>query len=427
MLKIKPFPLSDSKILDIFSFLSNKKRIALAVSGGRDSCALMLLISKWLSIKKINIEVHVLTVNHKLRKDSDSECQQVSEIANAYGFNHQILVWEHKEIKASIQEKAREARYKLMLEYIEENMIDALLTGHTLDDQVETFIMRLSKGSGLDGLRSIQEVRDIDGVLLYRPLLSITRNMTTEILKSSNREWIDDPYNQDQKFERIKIRKNIHHLENLNISSENISKSINRLARSQQAIQHTVNYLFHELVEINYLGYITIKKHKFDQCPEDLAIRIIERCLRIVNGEKRVSLSSLEKVYIDLIRTKKSKTINGCVIKVLKYKYIITREIRDIRFIDLKLGDEIIWDNRFNINLKSGAHSNFTIKNLGRSNNLGESLKNTYFENLPSYIIDSLPGGFIKDKLVLLPNIHNIYSSSNLIVKFISFEERTKI
>tara|TARA_B100001057_G_scaffold70408_1_gene64412 strand:+ start:43642 stop:44913 length:1272 start_codon:yes stop_codon:yes gene_type:complete len=417
------FPITDDQISNIFSPLINKKKIALAVSGGRDSNALMLLVSKWILIKILNIEVHVLTINHKLRKESDNECLQVSKIAKSYGFKHKIITWSHKEIKTSIQEQAREARYKLMLNYLKKYEIDVLLTGHTLDDQVETFIMRLSKGSGLDGLRSIQKDRVIDQITLHRPLLGIKRSMTTKILECSNKEWIDDPYNDDLRFERIKIRKNLHYLENLNITHESINKSISRLTRSQEAIKNNVNKLFFNLVEINNLGYLTIKRPQIDNIHEDFIIRILQRCLGIVSGGKRVSLSSLETVYNDMIRTCKSKTISGCIIKVLSDRYVVAREIRDFKSMYLKSGDEITWDNRFNILLKSSANDALIIKNLGASNYLKNYCQDTYLENLPKYIINALPGGFIKDKLVLLPNIHNIYSSSDLIVKFKLLEE----
>ena len=90
----KSFPITDDQISNIFSPLINKKKIALAVSGGRDSNALMLLISKWILIEILNIEVHVLTINHKLRKESDNECLQVSKVAKSYGFKHKIITYD---------------------------------------------------------------------------------------------------------------------------------------------------------------------------------------------------------------------------------------------------------------------------------------------------------------------------------------------
>ena len=213
-------PLSDHQINDLFSPLVDTRRIALAVSGGRDSLALMFLINKWLENNKFEKHVVVLTVNHQLREESHAECAEVALIAEGYGFHHKILIWHHGNIKTSIQEKARNARYDLMIDHLKENNIDTLITGHTLDDKIETFLMRLSKGSGLEGLKSIQTSRNLNGINLFRPLLKITRDQTTKILVSQNIGWIDDPTNNDEKYERIKIRNNISALEKLSLSKE---------------------------------------------------------------------------------------------------------------------------------------------------------------------------------------------------------------
>ena len=129
------------------------------------------------------------------------------KIAKDYGFRHKVLTWEHEYIETSIQEKARNARYQLMLDYAREENIDTILTAHTSDDNIETFIMRLAKGSGLDGLKSINEIRHADGIQIERPLLSLSRSLTTEILRSTGNEWVDDPTNEDERFERVKNKK----------------------------------------------------------------------------------------------------------------------------------------------------------------------------------------------------------------------------
>ena len=106
----------------------------------------------------------------------------------------------------------------LQVNYLKENSIDTLVTGHTLDDKIETFLMRLSKGSGLEGLKSIQTSRNLGGINLFRPLLKITRDQTTKTLVSQNIGWIDDPTNTDEKYERIQIRTNISTPKKLNIT-----------------------------------------------------------------------------------------------------------------------------------------------------------------------------------------------------------------
>ena len=410
-------PLSDHQIDDLFSPLVDIRRIALAVSGGRDSLALMFLIKKWLENNKFDKDVVVLTVNHQLREESNAECAEVALIAQGYGFQHKILIWHHENIKTSIQEKARNARYDLMINYLKENGIDTLITGHTLDDKIETFLMRLSKGSGLEGLKSIQTSRNVDGINLFRPLLKITRDQTTKTLVSQNIGWIDDPTNTDEKYERIKIRNNISTLEKLNISKEMLQLTLNRLGRAHEVISNITEKALLEVLHFDSLGYVSLDYNLLKAYPYEIIIKVFEKALIYVNG-KRVSLQSLERVCSEVIQTRKPKTINGCVIYTKKNIIHITRENRDIESFNLKVGDLHVWDNRFKVCLKSFNEDFITIKNLGRSKELKYLCENTIYADIPSYILNTLPGGFIKDKLVLMPNIHNIYNSGYLDVKF---------
>ena len=410
-------PLSDHQIDDLFSPLVDIRRIALAVSGGRDSLALMFLIKKWIENNNFDKDVVVLTVNHQLRKESNAECAEVALIAQGYGFHHKILIWHHENIKTSIQEKARNARYDLMINYLKENGIDTLITGHTLDDKIETFLMRLSKGSGLEGLKSIQTSRNLDGINLFRPLLKITRDQTTKTLVSQNIGWIDDPTNTDEKYERIKIRNNISTLEKLNISKEMLQLTLNRVGRADEVISNITEKALLEVLHFDSLGYVSLDYNILKAYPYEIIIKVFEKALIYVNG-KRVSLQSLERVCSEVIQTRKPKTINGCVIYTKKNIIHITRENRDIESFNLKVGDLHVWDNRFKICLKSFNEDFITIKNLGRSKELKYLCENTIYADIPSYILNTLPGGFIKDKLVLMPNIHNIYNSGYLDVKF---------
>jgi len=410
-------PLSDHQIDDLFSPLVDIRRIALAVSGGRDSLALMFLIKKWLGNNNFDKDVVVLTVNHQLREESNAECAEVALIAQGYGFHHKILIWHHENIKTSIQEKARNARYDLMINYLKENGIDTLITGHTLDDKIETFLMRLSKGSGLEGLKSIQTSRNLDGINLFRPLLNLTRDQTTKTLVSQNIGWIDDPTNTDEKYERIKIRNNISTLEKLNISKDMLQLTLNRLGRAHEVISNITEKALLEVLHFDSLGYVSLDYDILIAYPYEIIIKVFEKALIYVNG-KRVSLQSLERVCSEVIQTRKPKTINGCVIYTKKNIIHITRENRDIESFNLKVGDLYVWDNRFKICLKSFNEDFITIKNLGSSKELKYLCENTIYEDIPLYVMNTLPGGFIKDKLVLMPNIHNIYNSGYLDVKF---------
>ena len=417
MVNDNKFPLTDLRVCGLFSSYVNHDRIALAVSGGRDSMALMCLVYRWKAHLALNIEIEVITVNHNLRKAAEDECRFVQKIAKDYGFRHKVLTWEHEYIETSIQEKARNARYQLMLDYAREENIDTILTAHTSDDNIETFIMRLAKGSGLDGLKSINEIRHADGIQIERPLLSLSRSLTTEILRSTGNEWVDDPTNEDERFERVKIRNNISSLSSFNISSGNLTKTIQRLTRAHESISFFTNLVSQELVELSELGHADVNFDKLRNYPKEIILRVLAKALTDINGGT-VSLSSLEAVFTELIKTERSKTLNGCQIIPQKNKYVIVRENRGISPAEIKINERISWDGRFDVHLKSCDKTNIVIDQIGNADDLRTMIDGTSFQSMPKYVLRTLPGGFIKDKLVLLPNTHNIYNSGYLDVKF---------
>ena len=130
-------------------------------------------------------------------------------------------------------------------------------------------------------------------------------------------------------------------------------------------------------------------------------------------------MSSLEFVYDEVFIKKNNRTINGCFVKIGRHEYFISRENRNIENSIISNGEKVIWDNRFIMNLSDCNYKEVIIKNLGSSDKLTTICMDTKYQNIPSFILNVLPGGFVKDKLVLLPNIHNIYNKSNLFVKFI--------
>ena len=423
MVNDNKFPLTDSRVCGLFLSYINHDRIALAVSGGRDSMALMYLVYRWKAHLALNIKIEVLTVDHNLRKAAQDECRFVQKIAKNYGFRHKVLTWQHGHIETSIQEKARNARYQLMLDYAREENIDTILTAHTSDDNIETFIMRLAKGSGLDGLKSINKIRHEDGIQIERPLLSLSRSITTEILRSMGNEWVDDPTNDDESFERVKIRNNISSLSSFNISSSNLTKTIQRLARAHESISFFTDLLSQELVELSELGYADVNFDKLRNYPKEIILRVFAKALTDINGGT-VSLSSLEAVFAELIKTERSKTLNGCQIIPQKNKYVIVRENRGINPVEIKINERISWDGRFDVHLKSYNKTNIVIDQIGNADDLRKMIDGTYFQSIPKYVLRTLPGGFIKDKLVLLPNTHNIYNSGYLDVKFRISDEK---
>ena len=159
----------------------NKKAYTVAVSGGPDSLALVALTKAYLFTKKTKF--HYVLVDHDIRKKSAQEAQGVKNLLKKYSINLKIIL-NKKKITRNIQGLARNARYQILSTYCKKNKISNLLTAHNLEDQVETFLIRLSRGSGLKGLSSMKFLSKIDNnINLYRPLLDTKKNILSKYQK----------------------------------------------------------------------------------------------------------------------------------------------------------------------------------------------------------------------------------------------------
>jgi tRNA(Ile)-lysidine synthase len=200
-------PISPSESRRLFALLAPVPHAALAVSGGPDSVALMLLAARWREAREDGPKLSVVTVDHGLRSGAREEAEQVARMASSLGLPHAILMWEKAELPlASLQAKARTARYDLMVAYCHAHGIPALVTAHTQDDQAETFLMRLKRGSGLDGLAAIPERGAWAGISIIRPLLDVPKARLIATLDAAGLPYVIDPSNADPRFERARMR-----------------------------------------------------------------------------------------------------------------------------------------------------------------------------------------------------------------------------
>jgi tRNA(Ile)-lysidine synthase len=178
--------------------------LAIAVSGGRDSLALALLAQEWSATRQGCVQA--LIVDHGLRDASAAEARMTRERLVSLGIAAEILAWSGEKPTAGIQEAARQARYRLLFEACRRNGILHLLTGHHADDQAETVAMRAARNSGPDGLAGMAALVEHRDARLLRPLLGVSRARLTATLQARGIGWIDDPSNQDRRFERVRVR-----------------------------------------------------------------------------------------------------------------------------------------------------------------------------------------------------------------------------
>ncbi|MEE2759933.1 MAG: tRNA lysidine(34) synthetase TilS, partial [Pseudomonadota bacterium] len=178
--------------------------LAVAVSGGGDSMALARLAADWCG--RHGVSLMALTVDHVLRPGSGREALQVGEWLAEAGIRHVILQWDGVKPSRGIQAAAREARYRLMCDWAEENGTAQLLVAHNLEDQAETFLMRLRRGAGVYGLASMAPQIHRRGIAIHRPLLGISRTRLRQTLVTRSQPWIEDPSNENPAFERTRWR-----------------------------------------------------------------------------------------------------------------------------------------------------------------------------------------------------------------------------
>ena len=165
--------------------------IAVAVSGGPDSLALAILLDRW--ARRRGGRAIALTVDHGLREESAAEARRVGRWMRGRGIAHHILVWRGRKPKHGVQAAARDARYALLESWCRRHAILHLALAHHRDDQIETFLMRLGRGSGLDGLAAMPAIAERGGVRLLRPLLDIDKARLVASLAAMGQGWIEDP------------------------------------------------------------------------------------------------------------------------------------------------------------------------------------------------------------------------------------------
>ena len=256
-------------------------KIAVAVSGGGDSLALTALMQEWITTH--NGEMLTLTVDHKLRAESTAEANGVQKLLRARGITHDILTWEGDKPLTHIQEMARKARYKLLLSACIQRGFPVLAVAHNLEDQIETFWMRLAHGSGLDGLSAMAPLRTIESVFIIRPVLPFSRERLRATCLQHSINWVEDPSNANKKYLRPQLRAFENLLEKEGLTPKRLAMTIQKLEDARQALQVMTEKAFDECVLLHPEGYATLKTEVWKQSPREIQRRILAKTLMILS------------------------------------------------------------------------------------------------------------------------------------------------
>lgn len=209
--------------------------VGLAVSGGSDSMAMLHLMAD--VAPAIGVRLQVATVDHRLRPEAAAEAAEVGRISQTLGLPHEVLAWDHGPVAGNLMQAAREARYDLLADWARRHDLSAVMLAHTADDQAETFLMGLSRASGIDGLSGMRKSFDWAGKTLCRPFLQASRHDLRAYLSRHGIGWVDDPSNENPRFTRVQARQVMRALEPLGISVASLSSVVQHLSMAQSVLR----------------------------------------------------------------------------------------------------------------------------------------------------------------------------------------------
>lgn len=293
--------------------------IAVGVSGGADSLALVLRLNDWGKLSKVKIVA--LTVDHALRQESAAEAQYVAKIMTQEGIEHHILLWQGEKPLSGIEEAARIARYDLIKKWCQENNVKILATGHHQKDQAETFILRLIRGSGLYGLSGILPISNRDGLTIIRPQLEENSEDLKKYLISRKIKWVEDPSNQNEDFVRVKIRKFLPVLEKeLMLSEKRLAETAKVLSLTRAFVEDEVQKVINNQV-LNFDNYgVAIPYTNIQAWHGEIAYLVLAELLKKIGGNIYAPEAS---EIIALIERIKRADFKGCTLgycEVLKFQ-----------------------------------------------------------------------------------------------------------
>ena len=285
-------------------------KIGLAVSGGGDSMALLYLMHEWAS--QNHQKLYVATVDHGLRKESASEAKIVETECKKLNIECKILKWNGWNKVGNLLDAARNARNELIGEWADELRLNSVATGHTADDQAETFLLRLARGSGVDGLSGMAPFGYKKAMLWFRPILAYRRSDLRAFLSYKGIKWVDDPSNEDTRFERIKMRQAQNMLDNLGLTVDRLVETADKMATARSALELLTKRCAENVTSLTILGTVKLDVKAFSLLPLELRYRLIAHVLKWVSGSKyRPRFNSLIESS-NRLSIGKDHTLMGC-------------------------------------------------------------------------------------------------------------------
>ncbi len=331
-------PVSDAEAGALFAGLENLKGLLLAVSGGADSTALLMLAGGWAAALKKRSrhapKLLAVTVDHGLRPEGKREAAAVKRLARRLGIEHRTLAWRGKKPKAGLQEAARVARYRLLAETAMRGGYEHILTAHTIDDQAETVLFRLARGSGLTGLAGMAHAMALPvgaqgTIFLVRPLLRVAKARLIATLRSAGVAHSEDPSNEDPRFARTRLRALMPVLAREGLDARGLSRLALRMRRVEATVEFAVAAAREALAPGPWRerGPIVFEAISFADLPAEVGLRLLGRAVAHAGDEGPVELGKLEMLYeaLRVSRAPLRRTLAGALITLGKGRVMVER------------------------------------------------------------------------------------------------------
>ncbi|MEL7117515.1 MAG: tRNA lysidine(34) synthetase TilS [Pseudomonadota bacterium] len=328
------------------------KRLGVAVSGGGDSMALLDLMG-WHARERA-FELAAVTLDHGLRPEAKAEIALVAQYCAAQGIAHHVLDW-HWDGTGNLQSRARDARYTLIADWATRAGVDLIALGHTKDDVAETFLMRLARQAGVEGLSQMEREFTRDGMMWCRPLLSFSRAELRRFLRRHDIPWAEDPTNEDTRFDRVKARHVLTALAPLGIDAEVLSGVAQNIHMANAALAHYAIQAATEHVRVEAGDVIlpSTETSRDHAIPQEVLFRLRRAALHFVGGGRYPPRADAVMDIGHALVDSDQHTLHGCVITKIEGKdglsdhWRVTREYNAVK--DVVCGPDEVWDSRWHL------------------------------------------------------------------------------
>jgi tRNA(Ile)-lysidine synthase len=347
-----------------FDPFETRPLLAIAVSGGADSLALLILAERW--ARERGGQVMALTVDHRLREAAADEAASVARFCAARGIAHETLILGASVGGGNLEAAARQARYARLAAWCLARGCLHLLVAHHREDQAETVLLRLARGSGVDGLAAMAPVRELPECRLLRPLLDVPQGRLRALLAAEGvADWAIDPMNADPRFARARLRRAASLLKAAGLTPERLAVTAARLGDARAALEADVADLLARAVSSDPAGHAWLDPAALAAAPREIRLRALARLVATLSGGRYPP--RYDRLLAAASGLGTARTLGGCRLVPRGGRVLVCREAAAVAGPEaLVPGRRMLWDGRFLVALAAGAPEGLTVGALGR-------------------------------------------------------------